>query len=116
VYWPGVKYVTEGLRKKEIVPFPRSHFQEVGAPVERSEKFTTTGAHPESGVAEKFAIGCAMLVKQRMVNTMLTQLAFTRFVMVIGYGFCFYEWAVLQLPHSITELKQKNCVKRGESY
>jgi hypothetical protein len=41
-----------------MVPFPRSHFQLVGLPVERSVKFTSKGEHPESGVAEKFAAGC----------------------------------------------------------
>ena len=59
VYWPGAKYVTAGFCKKETVPFPRSHFQLVGFPVELSVKFTSKGAQPDSGVAEKSAINCA---------------------------------------------------------
>ena len=73
------------MRKNEIVPFPRSHLQEVGLPVERSEKFTTTGAHPVNGVAEKFAAGCAKLFKQRMDNKTATQLVLTMVVVDIGY-------------------------------
>ena len=51
--------MTEGLRKKDIVPLPKSHFQLVGVPVERSENITTMGAQPVTGVAVKSAFNCA---------------------------------------------------------
>lgn len=57
VYWPGLKYVTEGVCRNEVVPFPRSQRQLVGFPVDKSVKVTTKGAHPEVGVALKFAVG-----------------------------------------------------------
>jgi hypothetical protein len=41
----------------EELPFPKVQLQAVGLPEERSWKFTTRGEHPETGVAEKFAMG-----------------------------------------------------------
>ena len=52
--------MTEGLRKKDIVPLPKSHFQFAGVPVERSENITTIGAQPVTELAEKSAFICAM--------------------------------------------------------
>jgi hypothetical protein len=45
--------------RTEVVPFPRSHCQLVGLPVDRSVKFTRRGAQPDIGVAEKFAASWA---------------------------------------------------------
>ena len=45
-----------------MVPLPRSHCQLVGLPVDRSVKFTRSGAQPDIGVAEKFALNCALQI------------------------------------------------------
>ena len=42
-----------------MVPFPRSHFQLVGLPVDSSLKCTTKGAHPAVILLENLAINCA---------------------------------------------------------
>jgi len=89
---PGVKYVTEGFRSTEVVVFPRSHFQLVGFPVERSEKLTTRGAHPEVGVAEKLASGWARPNILKQHNRTDIQQVLTNVAMVIGIGLLLYEY------------------------
>jgi hypothetical protein len=57
---PGLKKVVDGFRNVDVAPFPKSQNQEVGLPVDRSWKFTTSGEHPEVMAAVKFALGaCA---------------------------------------------------------
>ena len=73
----------------EFVPFPKFQDHDVGLPVERSEKLTKSGAQPEIGVAEKFAVGRkAKLFKLRIVHSTNTPAVFTEFRMFIGIGFC----------------------------
>lgn len=58
--------MVDGFLEVEVTPFPKSHCQEVGLPVERSEKFTIRGEQPFCGVAEKLATGaCAKLFKKK---------------------------------------------------
>ncbi len=71
-----------------MVPFPRSHFQLVGLPVERSVKFTSKGEHPESGVAEKFAAGCENTLLVHKSNKITLRSLFIKLVaklLFIGY-------------------------------
>ena len=41
----------------EVVPLPKVHNQDVGAPVEVSARVTTSGAVPEVAEAVKIAVG-----------------------------------------------------------
>ena len=75
-----------------MVLFPSVHFQLVGLPVERSEKFTTKGAQPDVGKAEKLACGWARHIKLIQLNSMDIQMDLTNVVGYIGFGFCFYEY------------------------
>ena len=45
------------------MPLPRSHFHDEGFPVDESENFTTSGAHPAFGEALKLAFNCALAKK-----------------------------------------------------
>jgi len=49
-------------------PFPKSQFQEVGLPVDKSWNETINGEQPDLGVAEKFATG-EVCPKPIMVNS-----------------------------------------------
>jgi hypothetical protein len=50
----------DGFFNVDVAPLPKSQNQSVGLPVEPSEKFTTKGEQPETGVAVKSANGiCA---------------------------------------------------------
>ena len=57
VYVPAALYLTNGYWVVEVVPFPRSHAQDVGGPVEVSVSSTHMGAIPVVGVAVKLATG-----------------------------------------------------------
>ena len=50
----------------EVVPFPKSHFQEEGFPLEESENCTTSGAHPDVELEIKLALNCPFTVKDVM--------------------------------------------------
>lgn len=47
----------EGFFSVEVAPLPKSQNQIVGLLREASEKLTTRGEHPETGVAVKLAVG-----------------------------------------------------------
>jgi hypothetical protein len=115
LYWPGAKYVTAGFFKNEIVPFPRSHFQFVGLPVDRSVKFTRKGAQPDIGVAEKFAVSCALEInawESKIINR--SHLQITALRTTIGLlGFYNDAWTDRLPSHLlITENPLKNCMKQ----
>ena len=57
VYVPAALYLTNGYWVVEVVPFPRFHAQDVGAPVEVSVRSTHMGAIPVVCVAVKLATG-----------------------------------------------------------
>jgi hypothetical protein len=67
-----LKKVAEGFLKVEEAPLPKSHFQEVGLPVDWSTKFTTMGEQPVVISEVKFADGvCAMpyrTAKQQQIS------------------------------------------------
>lgn len=48
----------------EVVPFPKSHFQEEGFPFDESENCTTSGAHPETVLEIKLACICPFTAKE----------------------------------------------------
>lgn len=70
-----------------MVPFPRSHFHWVGFPVELSEKLTTSGAQPDTGVAVKLAESCALDNRLLKANNTQIQLDLTSEVVAIGFAF-----------------------------
>ena len=51
----------------ELLPFPKSQFQESGPapPVVESEKFTTNVGQPFRRLAEKFAVSCENVDEQK---------------------------------------------------
>ena len=56
---PAVAYVTDGLLTVEVVPLPKFHAHDVGAPVEVSVKATANGEVPDVAEAVKLAVGTA---------------------------------------------------------
>jgi hypothetical protein len=63
--------VAFGFFNVEVFPFPKSHNQEVGLPVDRSWNDTTRGEQPDTGVALKLATGAwpeTALVPERAIT------------------------------------------------
>ena len=54
---PAVAYVATGFCRVEVVPLPRVHAHEVGAPVEVSVMVTDNGATPVATEVVKAAVG-----------------------------------------------------------
>ena len=54
---PATSYVATGFCTVEVVPLPRVHAHEVGAPVEVSVIVTDNGAIPEAAEVVKLAVG-----------------------------------------------------------
>ena len=54
---PAVAYVATGFCAVEVVPLPRVHAHEVGAPVEVSVIVTDNGATPVATEVVKLAVG-----------------------------------------------------------
>jgi hypothetical protein len=54
-YFPAAEYVWTGFCVAEVVPSPKSHFQDVGPPPELSVNLTVKGALPEVVLALKLA-------------------------------------------------------------
>ena len=54
---PAASYVATGFCTVEVVPLPRFHAHEVGAPVEVSVMVTDNGATPEATEVVKPAVG-----------------------------------------------------------
>ena len=59
LYSPDLLYVCTGFLSVELFPSPKVHLHEVGDPVLWSVKLTVRGAFPETGDAEKAAVGAS---------------------------------------------------------
>jgi len=57
VYFPALEYLCVGFLAVELVPSPKSHFHDVGAPVLVSVNTTFSGSLPDVGEAENSATG-----------------------------------------------------------
>lgn len=57
VYTPGRLYTVDGFCSVESWPFPKSQFQNLGSPVDKSENVTLNGTHPDRAFTVKFATG-----------------------------------------------------------
>ena len=53
---PAAAYAWLGFCAVEVPPSPKFQLQLVGLPVDKSVKFTVSGAAPVVGVPEKFAV------------------------------------------------------------
>lgn len=69
VYVPGTEKVTPGFCKLESCPFPKSQSQYLGSPVDKSLKDTPSGAHPDTGDAEKSATGACPKADTPVMST-----------------------------------------------
>jgi len=105
--------MTDGFLKKEIVPFPRSHFQEVGLPADLSVKRTSNGLQPLVGVAIKSALSWACVKVKLTSDTINKNVVFKAIFVIIGLGHLFGWMFALILylcrPNNITPKKLKNC-------
>ena len=80
--------------KVEVAPFPKSQSQTEGLPVEASVKLTTSGEQPDTGVAEKPAVGaCAHAIQEshtqrsvKMISLRIKFSQFNRFVLADDFG------------------------------
>ena len=106
------------------MPFPKSHFQEVGLPVELSLKLTVTGGQPDVGVAEipalswaKVAVcesaskvnssNCSLILRKVFIKVFNSIITGTRTATIYKLIFCYF--ILFRLIFFISA-KQKICL------
>ena len=68
-------YVTEGFWSVEVMPLPKFHDQDVGAPVEVLVSCTDSGAVPDVAEAVKFAegVGAGVVTQPGVVKVLFSR-------------------------------------------